>query len=129
MADQSPDNGVACTALGIRDYDLGAFGSLATISTTTQGGYAGDSTFQWLPSEVIIGDDGTATFMSAIPGLHAADHAGIYAALQKVLACALPSLEMVLTDLAFGVQNEVVTQQHEYTFMQTRKVVVRDTRS
>jgi hypothetical protein len=126
--DQSPDNDAACTGLGIRDYDLGAFGSLATVSTTTQRGYEETSTFQWLPSEVAIGLDGTATFTSAIPGLHAADHAGIYAALQKVLACALPSLEMVLTDLAFRIQNEVIAQQHEYTFMQTRKVVVRDTR-
>jgi hypothetical protein len=115
--------------LGIGDYELGAFGSLATVSTTLRRCHDDlNPTFQCLPAEVAINYDGTVTFTSAIPGLHVVDDAGIYAGLQKVLQRALPSLEMVLTDLAFGVQDVLVAEGSEYTTMQTRKVVVRDTR-
>jgi hypothetical protein len=121
LTDQSPEGSTGSTTLGIRDYELGAFGSLATVSTTRRGYEDWIPTFQCLPAEVAIGLDGTATLTSAIPGLHVVDDAGIYAGLQKVLQRALPSLEMVLTDLSFGVQDELVAGGSEYTSMQTRK--------
>ena len=59
------------------------------------------ATYQWLPSEVQVSDDGKCKFLSYINNLHPRQHAELYGVLEQVLERFIPLFNQVLTDLAY----------------------------
>jgi hypothetical protein len=56
--------------------------------------------FQWLPSDFAISDSGEVTLKSSyINNIHSVRHAKLYNVVPKVLQCAVPMFERVLSDL------------------------------
>ncbi|MFE0416351.1 DUF4246 domain-containing protein [Streptomyces tendae] len=55
--------------------------------------------FQWLPTDVEVGDDGDVTFRSYVNNVHPEDHRELAAVLPDLFARVLPLFEKVLTDL------------------------------
>ena len=59
------------------------------------------ATYQWLPSEVQVSDDGKCKFLSYINNLHPRKYADLYRVLEQVLEKFVPLFNQVLTDLAY----------------------------
>ena len=56
--------------------------------------------FQWLPSDFTVSDTGKVSLSSSyINNIHPVRHADLYTVIPKVLECALPIFERVLSDL------------------------------
>lgn len=55
--------------------------------------------FQWLPTDVEVGDDGAVAFRSYVNNVHPEKHRELAAVLPDLFACMRPLLENVLTDL------------------------------
>lgn len=55
--------------------------------------------FQWLPTDVDVGDDGAVVFRSYINNVHPETHRELARVLPDLFACVRPLLENVLTDL------------------------------
>ncbi|MFD8820894.1 DUF4246 domain-containing protein [Streptomyces sp. NPDC059605] len=61
--------------------------------------YEFSENFQWLPTDVEIGDDGEIAFRSYVNNVHPVDHAELASVLPDLFARMRPLLENVLTDL------------------------------
>ncbi|RJO76367.1 DUF4246 domain-containing protein [Nocardia panacis] len=61
--------------------------------------YAVSEKFQWLPTDVEIGADGSVDFLSYINNVHPEDHRELAAVVPEVFARLRPLFEKVLTDL------------------------------
>ncbi|WP_199545801.1 DUF4246 domain-containing protein [Streptomyces sp. N35] len=57
--------------------------------------------FQWLPTDVEVGDDGKAAFLSYVNNVHPERHRELAAALPDLFARMLPLFENVLTDACY----------------------------
>ncbi|MFF6772312.1 DUF4246 domain-containing protein [Streptomyces sp. NPDC012637] len=55
--------------------------------------------FQWLPTDVEVGDDGAVSFLSYVNNVHPETHGELAAVLPELFARMLPLWENVLTDL------------------------------
>lgn len=55
--------------------------------------------FQWLPTDVYVGDDGEVDFLSYVNNVHPEAHRELASVLPDLFACMRPLLENVLTDL------------------------------
>ncbi|GAA3498137.1 hypothetical protein GCM10019016_052400 [Streptomyces prasinosporus] len=55
--------------------------------------------FQWLPTDVEVGDDGDVTFLSYVNNVHPEEHRELAAVLPELFARVRPLFENVLTDL------------------------------
>ncbi|MFK4139967.1 DUF4246 domain-containing protein [Streptomyces filamentosus] len=55
--------------------------------------------FQWLPTDVEVGDDGEVAFLSYVNNVHPEEHRELNAVLPELFARVRPLLENVLTDL------------------------------
>ncbi|MEV8313491.1 DUF4246 domain-containing protein [Streptomyces sp. NPDC059900] len=55
--------------------------------------------FQWLPTDVAVGDDGAVSFLSYVNNVHPEDHRELASVLPELFARMLPLWENVLTDL------------------------------
>ena len=55
-------------------------------------------TYQWLPANVSLQDDGSAKFTSYINNLHPTKHADIYRTIEKLIETALPAWSQCLSD-------------------------------
>lgn len=61
--------------------------------------YEFSENFQWLPTDVEVGDDGEVTFCSYVNNVHPEKHGELAAVLPELFARMLPLWENVLTDL------------------------------
>ncbi|KAF9419124.1 hypothetical protein BGZ76_004292 [Entomortierella beljakovae] len=55
--------------------------------------------FQWLPTDVIITEDGKASFKSYINNLHPEEHKDMYPVLEEILERFIPMFEDVISDM------------------------------
>jgi hypothetical protein len=62
-------------------------------------GYEFSERFQWLPTDVEVGDDGDVTFRSYVNNVHPEEHRELAAVLPGLFARVRPLFENVLTDL------------------------------
>ncbi|MEU9580010.1 DUF4246 domain-containing protein [Streptomyces chilikensis] len=62
-------------------------------------GYEFSERFQWLPTDVEVGEDGAVAFRSYVNNVHPADHRDLAAVLPELFARVRPLFENVLTDL------------------------------
>ncbi|WP_084477695.1 DUF4246 domain-containing protein [Nocardia jejuensis] len=61
--------------------------------------YAYSEKFQWLPTDVVVGDDGEAVFRSYVNNVHPEAHRHLDSVLPVLFSRLLPLFENVLTDL------------------------------
>eukprot|EP01134_Creolimax_fragrantissima_P004504 CFRG4504T1 len=80
---------------------LGAGVPQSIPASSTDGEYKTYSdTYQWLPSDITVSEDGKEVkFNSYINNLHPYHHEKLYNCLEKIVACFIPMWESVLTDL------------------------------
>jgi hypothetical protein len=64
--------------------------------------YSFSKKFQWLPSEVLVSQDGTAKFQSYINNLHPEQHQELYGTIEKIFTAFVPLFNMTLTDTCSG---------------------------
>jgi hypothetical protein len=51
--------------------------------------------FQWLPCDVVLGDNGSVKIDSYINNLHPVEHSGLYSVLERFIESALPAWDLV----------------------------------
>ncbi|MFE3190538.1 DUF4246 domain-containing protein [Nocardia sp. NPDC059240] len=84
-----------CLVRGVSPVDDAAWPSLAKDYER----YAYSEKFQWLPTDVEVGDDGTAVFSSYVNNVHPVAHRELESVLPQLFTRVLPLFEHVLTDL------------------------------
>ncbi|WP_128976108.1 DUF4246 domain-containing protein [Streptomyces roseicoloratus] len=70
--------------------------------------------FQWLPTDVEVGDDGDVRFLSYVNNVHPEEHHALSAVLPDLFARLLPLWENVLTDLRHPRPLRIEADPHEW---------------
>eukprot|EP01134_Creolimax_fragrantissima_P006197 CFRG6197T1 len=84
-------------------------------ASSTDGFYKTYSdTYQWLPSDITVSEDGKEVrFNSYINNLHPYHHEKLYNCLEKVMACFIPLWESVLSDLLSQPERRDDVEMHD----------------
>ena len=88
-------------------------GEVSAFKSAVKQGKMSSETYQWLPSEVQVDENGKCAFLSYINNLHPRKHNELYHVLEKILERFLPLFNNVLTDLA-------TVPSHISTFLYTK---------
>ena len=91
------------------DETLNHFDEGETIEASrvvTEQGFTTSSTYQWLPSDFSVLDDGHVKIESYINNLHPVQHENLYKQIEKIFAYFLPLFSKTLTDLSLKIQTK-----------------------